>query len=207
MAAKKKFVFNTEVAKKLSEIPLAQGNHTLIEEGMCIMEAIAFIAGEEHSDHPSCVDPDLTEVFIAVNDELENSKEREFLKDLVPVIIGTKNPTIKIALARQIYTKNFIVEHFIFPETKKRMDDIAKPRVAFLKKIKADPSSFDINEHCELFGDDVFLSNDNYDPEINFLDTLDSISDHDLTVAAQDVTKFGDKKLLKKFMEGLVAIK
>lgn len=39
----------------LDTIVLERGAHASIEDGGCIMEWTAYLAGEPHSDHPACV--------------------------------------------------------------------------------------------------------------------------------------------------------
>src|SRR4051812_46460937 len=41
----------------LSEIHLQHGSHSSVSDGMCAMEAAAWIAGEPHSDHPELPPP------------------------------------------------------------------------------------------------------------------------------------------------------
>jgi hypothetical protein len=36
----------------LAAISLLEGSHTSAEDGMCVMEAVAYVAGEPFSDHP-----------------------------------------------------------------------------------------------------------------------------------------------------------
>lgn len=33
---------------------LAEGSHKSIDDGACLMEAVAYVAGEKFSDHPEC---------------------------------------------------------------------------------------------------------------------------------------------------------
>jgi len=49
---------------------LASGNHDSRSQGMCSMEWVAYIAGEEHSDAPVCVCPALRRFGIGLNDSL-----------------------------------------------------------------------------------------------------------------------------------------
>jgi len=39
---------------EVTAIALASGGHTGIDDGMCVMEAVAYVAGEPWSDAPSC---------------------------------------------------------------------------------------------------------------------------------------------------------
>jgi hypothetical protein len=72
----------------LDNIKLACGSHSRREHGVCLMEAVAWFAGEEHSDHPKCVDTVLAAYGRALNDLLSR-KERQILKPLIPKLVGT----------------------------------------------------------------------------------------------------------------------
>src|SRR6266550_1372433 len=41
----------------LATISLARGGHSDPAQGVCIMEAVALLAGEDFGDHPACVSP------------------------------------------------------------------------------------------------------------------------------------------------------
>jgi hypothetical protein len=41
----------------LETLTLAHGAHDRREQGVCLMEAVAWWAGKEHTDHPPCVSP------------------------------------------------------------------------------------------------------------------------------------------------------
>ncbi len=49
---------------------LEWGDHSSREEGMCAMEWVAYLAGEEHSDSPRCVSEFLQILLVTLNDEL-----------------------------------------------------------------------------------------------------------------------------------------
>ena len=53
------------------------------------MEAVAYVAGEPHSDHPACTSPVLTTVAIRLND-LWTDDERQLLARLIPRLVGTR---------------------------------------------------------------------------------------------------------------------
>lgn len=61
---------------------------------MCVMEAAAYIAGEPHSDHPSCVCPVIATYARSLNDSMPEG-ERQKLKALIPAMIGTLNPALQ----------------------------------------------------------------------------------------------------------------
>ncbi|PQZ82100.1 hypothetical protein CQ031_01400 [Microbacterium sp. MYb40] len=70
-------------------ITLAKGAHSNPEEGMCLLEAASFVAGEAFSDTPQCVSPVLGSFGRALNDALPTDKRQE-LVPLIPRIIGTR---------------------------------------------------------------------------------------------------------------------
>ena len=39
----------------LATLTLKNGSHPSPDDGLCVMEAAAWVAGEPHSDHPACV--------------------------------------------------------------------------------------------------------------------------------------------------------
>ena len=41
---------------------LANGGHKSADDGMCLMEAVAYVAGEPHSDSPACASPILASI-------------------------------------------------------------------------------------------------------------------------------------------------
>src|SRR4051794_25402846 len=70
---------------------LASGAHSSPEEGMCAMEAAAWIAGERFSDHPKCVSPVIGAFMRSWNDALPDSVRTALLLPLILKTIGTAN--------------------------------------------------------------------------------------------------------------------
>jgi hypothetical protein len=68
---------------------LKRGSHSSFEAGACLMEAVAWLAGEPHSTAPACASPLLTRFGICLNDYLRNN-ERQLLAPLIPMLIGTR---------------------------------------------------------------------------------------------------------------------
>src|SRR4051794_1834662 len=76
----------------LDGIVLLKGSHKSRDQGVCAMEAAAWIAGEKHSDSPGCVCPVIGAFMRSWNDTIDNDEERNrVLKPLVPLTIGTKS--------------------------------------------------------------------------------------------------------------------
>jgi hypothetical protein len=67
---------------------LAYGTHARPEDGRCAMEWVSHLAGEPHSDEPSCVSPVLRAMCIAFNDGLEHAP-RQRLRPYLTRTIGT----------------------------------------------------------------------------------------------------------------------
>lgn len=92
MKSKAKRPLRRRVTERMREmlglVKVDHGAHDGREEGMCVMEAVAYIAGEPHSDHPACVSDTITEVMIEANDNLDDIA-RQRLLEVVPEIIGS----------------------------------------------------------------------------------------------------------------------
>lgn len=86
----------------LDAIVLREGGHRTRGDGMCLMEAVAFFAGEKHSDRPDCTSPALAEYARRLNDRLKNDRERARLKVLIPILVGTNQPEAEAERRRVI---------------------------------------------------------------------------------------------------------
>src|SRR5207249_8950592 len=60
-------------------------NHTF-----CVMEAVAYVAGEPWTDSPKCASPVLSAFLRALNDGLPNA-DRQKLKAFIPRLVDTNN--------------------------------------------------------------------------------------------------------------------
>jgi len=78
----------TDRVLDLETLHLEKGGHDTPDQGLCLLEAAAYLAGEEHSDHPVCVSRVLGEFGRNVNDLLPDDK-RQALKPLIPMMLGT----------------------------------------------------------------------------------------------------------------------
>lgn len=67
---------------------LRKGKHQNPEQGVCAMELVAYVAGEEHSDHPACVNHTLARIFRHLNDYAPSEELRQRLKPLLMRTIG-----------------------------------------------------------------------------------------------------------------------
>ena len=71
----------------IDDITLQSGKHEA-GQGFCFMEAAAFIAGEDHSDHPACVCRVLGIFARRWNDHLK-IETRQKMKPYIRLVIGT----------------------------------------------------------------------------------------------------------------------
>src|SRR5689334_7297607 len=55
------------------------------ETGLCVMQTVAWFAGEPISDHPQCASPVLTNFAIVVNDGLEDGPRQQLRKLVSPL--------------------------------------------------------------------------------------------------------------------------
>ena len=70
-------------------VVLQSGSHKSPDDGMCAMEAAAWLAGEPHGDAPVCVDPIVRRIMVVLNDKFRRDGQRQALKPLVERSIGT----------------------------------------------------------------------------------------------------------------------
>ena len=86
---------------------ISRSSHAVPEQGTCIMEMVAFFAGEEHSDHPVCVQSDLNSLAICVNDWVSDDN-RNRLAMLIPDFVGSSELETSTLIKR--------VQQEVFPE-------------------------------------------------------------------------------------------
>lgn len=72
----------------LDTLHLAAGAHDDRYEGVCLLEAVAWFAGREHTDAPPCVSPVLQDYGTRLNDLLDGD-HRQQLKQFIPRLVGT----------------------------------------------------------------------------------------------------------------------
>lgn len=78
-----------EVAlQRLKDVFLLKGKHASLEEGMCALEAAAWISGLPHSDTPENVCPIVAAYVRELNDVLREDA-RQSLKGFIPRLIGS----------------------------------------------------------------------------------------------------------------------
>jgi hypothetical protein len=74
----------------LNGITLVKGASKDREQGVCAMQAVAWLAGEENTDAPQCACPVIAKYVIRLNDSFTD-EERQLLKPYLTRIIGTRD--------------------------------------------------------------------------------------------------------------------
>lgn len=75
----------------IDQHPLQRGAHATRDDGMCAMEMVAWLAGEPHSDEPSCACPVLAAFVRACNDSMSDELRNRHLRPLVPRLVNTRS--------------------------------------------------------------------------------------------------------------------
>ena len=76
---------------KVNKLALKSGGHKGINDGLCVMEAVAYVAREPWSDHPQCACPVIAAFMRSWNDGMRSDEERELLKPLIPLLVDSKS--------------------------------------------------------------------------------------------------------------------
>jgi hypothetical protein len=70
---------------------LGKGSHPPNQDGeACVMEAVAWVAGEPWSDEPQCASPVIGAFMRSWNDALDGEVRNRLLKPLIPQLVGTR---------------------------------------------------------------------------------------------------------------------
>ena len=110
----------------LEELVLEDGAHSKREDGVCLMEAVAWFAGERHSDKPKCACPVLSAYGRTLNDRMLEVERNRFLKQLIPLLVGTRStPVVELARAE-----------YLIRETTRRILPIAMDAVGLREEAK-----------------------------------------------------------------------
>jgi hypothetical protein len=77
--------------ERVQALTLDSGGHNSPDDGMCVMEAVAFVAGEPFSDHPKCACPVIGAFMRAWNDGLPEVERNTLLRPFIPRLVGTRS--------------------------------------------------------------------------------------------------------------------
>jgi hypothetical protein len=76
----------------LEGLQLGHGAHSARSQVVCAMEAVAWLAGEPHSDRPECACPVIGAFMRSWNDALLSDEDRaRWLRPLLPLLVGTRS--------------------------------------------------------------------------------------------------------------------
>jgi hypothetical protein len=97
--------------EELDALTLLKGSHGENSDyQMCVMEAVAYVAGEPWSDHPECACPVLTSFMVPWNDQLGDA-DRQRLKPYIPRLVGTRS-TSEVEQRRSWMACDWLVRTF-----------------------------------------------------------------------------------------------
>lgn len=96
--------------KTMDQINLLKGKHATRDDGLCLMEAVAFFAGESHGDSPVCACPVLSNFARRLNDSLDDLHRQE-LKPLIPALAISRSMR-EIEAKRAYLAADFAVRSF-----------------------------------------------------------------------------------------------
>ena len=88
--------------------PLAKGSHHRTSGQMCIMEAVAYVAGEPWSDRPECVCPVISTFLRSWNDALPDGERDGLLRPLIPLVLNTRS-TPEVERRRSLLAADWLV--------------------------------------------------------------------------------------------------
>ncbi len=74
---------------QLDSLHLDRGVSSSFDEGHCALEVVAWLAGEEHSDHPQCTSTAVGAFVRCWNDDLSDEDRDRLLKPLLPRLVGS----------------------------------------------------------------------------------------------------------------------
>lgn len=84
-------VLETTAGPRLEDIRIEPGGHGSRAEGVCLAELAAWMAGEEHTPHPSGVMPPLRDYASFANDHLDDGP-RQLLREVARDLAGSGCP-------------------------------------------------------------------------------------------------------------------
>ena len=73
----------------LTSLVLLGGSHTERAKGVCLLEAVAWMAREPHSDRPQCACPVLAAFGRRLNDAF-SKEDRQLLKPFIPMLVNSR---------------------------------------------------------------------------------------------------------------------
>ena len=104
---------NLDRLAEVQAMELSKGNHKSPQHGMCVMEAVAYVAGEPWTDCPACASVVIATFLRNWNDALPTDADRtRLLVPLVADIVGTKG-NAAIEKRRSYMALDWLVREFL----------------------------------------------------------------------------------------------
>jgi hypothetical protein len=99
---------NPERLAEVMAAKLDKGAHEENSRRMCVMEAVAYVAGEQWGDSPQCACPVISTFLRAWNDDLPDDERTPLLADLIPRLVGTRS-TKEIEIRRGTMAADWLI--------------------------------------------------------------------------------------------------
>ena len=96
---------------KAMQVSLAKGAHKSLSQGACVMELVAYVAGEKWSDAPQCACPVISAFMVSWNDALAEEPRNRLLKPLIPLLVGTRS-TKQVEKRRSYMALDWLIRVF-----------------------------------------------------------------------------------------------
>ena len=105
------YTINPERLAEVMAAKLDKGAHEENSRRMCVMEAVAYVAGEQWSDSPKCACPVISTFLRAWNDALPDDERTPLLADLIPRLVGTRS-TKEIEIRRGTMAADWLIRTY-----------------------------------------------------------------------------------------------
>lgn len=121
---------------------LAAGRHAGPEAGLCALEAVAYVAGEPHSDQPACASPSLAAFIGTWSDHLPQGARDALILPLVPRLVGTRGSEVlerrRVALVLDWLVRTHVPAWFRLAKLNVEADELAdKPALTDVADLAA----------------------------------------------------------------------
>jgi hypothetical protein len=105
------YTINPERLAYVMAAKLDKGAHKENSTRMCVMEAVAYVAGEQWSDSPQCACPVISTFLRNWNDALPDDERTPLLVDLIPRLVGTRS-TKEIEIRRGTMAADWLIRTY-----------------------------------------------------------------------------------------------
>lgn len=97
----------------INKITLRKGAHIRRNDGMCAMEAVAYAAGEPHSDAPPPACPVIAAFVRGLNDAIDDDERRTILlRHRIPKLVGSRSDK-STEHARSLLALDWLIRHWL----------------------------------------------------------------------------------------------